>query len=99
MFIDPGTPINLRFEVRDQNDALVDAETTEFWWRIGRGGAINRDTAPTSGGTGLYDVEFTPDQGGTVYYRFKSTVPTVVVQDWLYVEPDQWDQARMDYQG
>jgi hypothetical protein len=97
MFIDPGTPIALRFEVRDQDDVLVDAAAVEFWWRIGRGGAIEKGTAPTSAGTGLYDVVFTPTQGGTVYYRFHSTTPNVVVQDWLYVEEDKWDQAQSAY--
>jgi hypothetical protein len=99
MFIDPGTPINLQFEVRDEDDVLTDAATTEFWWRIGRGGAMHKDTVPTSGGTGLYNVTFTPDQGGTVYYRFATTLPKVVVQNYLYVEPDYWDQGIMDYQG
>ena len=48
---------------------------------------------PVHDGTGLYHVVFTPDRGGTVYWRFTSTEPTVVSNGRLYVEQPEFDEV------
>jgi hypothetical protein len=97
MFNDPGTELVLDFSVYNSADVLTDAASVVFWWKIGRLGGKNIIT-PTHVGTGLYQASFTPDQGGTIYYRFEATTPNFVVQDTIYVEEDVWDQSLNDYQ-
>lgn len=99
MFTDPGQPIVLRFEVRNSADVLTNAASVLFWWKIGRLGKKEEGTVPTNVGTGLYEVEFTPEQGGTIFYRFESVTPNTVKQGIEYVEEDVWDQSLLDYQG
>ena len=96
-FIMPGSEVVLDFSVYNSNDALADAASVEFWWKIGRLGAKNI-TTPSHVGTGLYQASITPDQGGTIFWRFKATTPNSVQEGQFYVEEDVWDQAATDYQ-
>jgi len=93
----PGNPVTLNFEVRNTLDVLTNAVSVAFKWKIGRSGRHNTGTIPSHPGTGLYTVVFTPDEGGTIFWKFTSITPTTVRNGHFYVERAEFDEVETNY--
>lgn len=89
-----NSAVTLRIEVRDIEDELVNPDSIELVWKLGRNGDENTVAQAdlTHDSTGIYSAEVTPEDpatsgtaGGVVrgaaihlYYEFRMTNPTYI---------------------
>lgn len=81
----PYEEITIRNTILDSDGDPVEPAAVTFEYKRGRGGT--RYTADvTDIGDGLFEASFTPDQGGTWFYRWKSTTPALVKEGFVKVD-------------
>jgi hypothetical protein len=85
-----GTDLTFRIEVK-QGTSYITPTSISFQYKYGSTGSWLTAT-PTAVSTGIYEAVVSPDYGGAIFHRWKTTSPNLSEEGMTYIQPSQFSQ-------